>query len=373
MYDVGIIGGGLGGLSLSILMADLGWKVLLIEKKEYPFHRVCGEYIAQESWDFLKRIGFDKSKYNLPTIDQLLVSAPNGNYFESDLDTGGIGISRFLIDQELYKIALEKGVSIYMKESVNTVEQSSKYWNIQTNKNNFEVKALVGAFGKRSNLDQSLHRQHIQSKKVTTLNNFVAVKYHLKGHFKDNQIELHNFEGGYCGLSKVENDLLCMCYIVKGTVFQKYGDIKKFEEGILRRNPFLNKYLDYERLWNKPLSIAQIDFSKKDVIENNIPLIGDAAGLIAPLCGNGMSMSMHSSVLLTPLLNEFLNGKKSWEKILKLYQKEWLKAFDRRIKAGRLLQQTFGEKNLTKFIIQILKNTPNITQKIISTTHGERF
>lgn len=56
-YDVSIIGGGLGGLSLAIQLADAGYRVILFERKKYPFHRVCGEYISMESWDFLQRLG----------------------------------------------------------------------------------------------------------------------------------------------------------------------------------------------------------------------------------------------------------------------------------------------------------------------------
>ena len=35
-------------------------------------------------------------------------------------------------------------------------------------------------------------------------------------------------------------------------------------------------------------------------------MLGDAAGLITPLCGNGMSMALHAAKLLGELLNNFL-------------------------------------------------------------------
>ena len=54
-FDVGIIGGGLAGLSLSILLAKNRYKVILFEKEKYPFHRVCGEYISLESWKFIEQ------------------------------------------------------------------------------------------------------------------------------------------------------------------------------------------------------------------------------------------------------------------------------------------------------------------------------
>lgn len=57
IYDIAITGGGLAGLSLAILQAKAGNSVVLFEKNSYPFHRVCGEYISLESWDFLESLG----------------------------------------------------------------------------------------------------------------------------------------------------------------------------------------------------------------------------------------------------------------------------------------------------------------------------
>ncbi|HOZ87448.1 MAG TPA: NAD(P)-binding protein [Bacteroidia bacterium] len=56
-YDCAIIGGGLGGLCLAIQLADKNYSVIVFEKNEYPFHKVCGEYISMESHDFLASLG----------------------------------------------------------------------------------------------------------------------------------------------------------------------------------------------------------------------------------------------------------------------------------------------------------------------------
>jgi len=48
-YDAAIIGGGLAGLALSIQLSKKGYRVILFEKEQYPFHKVCGEYISMES------------------------------------------------------------------------------------------------------------------------------------------------------------------------------------------------------------------------------------------------------------------------------------------------------------------------------------
>ncbi len=108
-----IIGGGLAGLSLSIQLAKAGFKVVLFEKEEYPYHKVCGEYISLESWNFIEQLGLPLSKMNLPIIKKLIVSAPDGKKIESNLDPGGFGISRYMLDYELSQIAKQNGVKVF--------------------------------------------------------------------------------------------------------------------------------------------------------------------------------------------------------------------------------------------------------------------
>src|SRR5437868_637169 len=94
-YDTCIIGGGLAGLGLSIQLAGRGYAVALFEKEEYPFHKVCGEYISMESWDFIENLGMPLSDLQLPLIDRLIVTAPNGDQLQQQLPLGGFGISRY--------------------------------------------------------------------------------------------------------------------------------------------------------------------------------------------------------------------------------------------------------------------------------------
>ena len=76
MYDAAVIGGGLAGLTLAIQMARKNKSVVVFETHKYPFHKVCGEYVAMESWSFLERIGVPLSDMELPRITELIVSSP---------------------------------------------------------------------------------------------------------------------------------------------------------------------------------------------------------------------------------------------------------------------------------------------------------
>src|ERR1700712_2146734 len=97
-YDITIVGGGLAGLAASIQLVNKGYRVALFEKEEYPFHKVCGEYISFESWNFLEGLGIDLSSLDLPIIKTLQLSDSNGTAYSFNLPLGGFGISRYSLD-----------------------------------------------------------------------------------------------------------------------------------------------------------------------------------------------------------------------------------------------------------------------------------
>src|SRR6185295_5199035 len=151
-HDVAIAGGGLAGLALSIQCANAGYRTILFEKEKYPFHKVCGEYISFESWNFLEELGVPLSQMNLPVIRRLLVTAPNGKELEQNLPLGGFGISRYKLDAILAEIARQKGVEVVEGMKVDDIMFKNEMFTIQCSMFNAQCKVAVGSFGKRSNL-----------------------------------------------------------------------------------------------------------------------------------------------------------------------------------------------------------------------------
>jgi flavin-dependent dehydrogenase len=369
-YQVAIIGGGLAGLTLAIQLRKAGLAVVLFEKEKYPFHKVCGEYISMESWDFLERLGVPLSAMNLPKITRLHITAPNGNKLSHQLKLGGFGISRYKLDYTLYLLAKNLGVEVVEECRVNDVQEQL----IFTTHGHFKAQCIVGSWGKRSKMDASLIRD-FQQPQNRRLNNYVGIKYHVQADLPDNLIELHNFKNGYCGISKIEDNKYCMCYLVKGDELKEAGNsIKQLEETVLQKNPFLNHYFrSFPSLYEKPLSISQISFEQKTLQENHILMVGDAAGLITPLCGNGMSMAMHASFLLANQLTSYFDGTLTWQQVEMNYTHNWQKQFANRIKTGRFIQSLFGNELLTNATLQVLKPFPKMVNWLVTQTHGKPF
>jgi len=372
-FDVGIVGGGLAGLSLSILLAKKEYKVVLFEKEKYPFHRVCGEYISLESWKFIESLGPNLSALNLPIIKKLIVSSPNGKRVNADLDLGGFGISRFFIDNELKKIAINNGVNVLEETKVNDVVFNDGKFAIKYKSESVTFAVVVASFGKRSNLDVKWERDFVR-RKPGKLNNYIGVKYHIKSSFPCNTIALHNFSNGYCGISKVEGNAYCLCYLTTAQNLKNNNSIKEMEQNILYKNPFLKKiFTEAEFIFKEPVTISQISFERKTLIQNHVMMLGDAAGMITPLCGNGMSMALHSSKIASIYIDQYLNKEVTMTEMEKRYRQQWENNFGKRLKVGRIIQRMFGKELTTNLFISLLKPFPFLVNKIIKATHGKEF
>jgi flavin-dependent dehydrogenase len=373
-YDVAVIGGGLAGLSLAIMLGRSGHRVILFEKERYPFHKVCGEYISLESWNFLDSLGYPLSDLDLPILRELMVSAPDGNFVTHALPLGGFGISRYKIDAEMAAIARSVGVVVMEGTKVNDVLFQNDAFIIQSSRAVVSAKVVSGAFGKRSNLDVKWKRS-FAGHRPNKLNHFIGVKYHLDGDFNAGQIALHNFQDGYCGISRIEEGKYCLCYLTTAENLKKSGNsITKMEETILQKNPFLRTiFNESKQLYEAPLTISQISFERKSQVENHILMVGDAGGLITPLCGNGMSMALHAAKLAGGLISQFLEGRFNRQQLEDEYLQEWRLLFNKRLNAGRLIQRMFGSEWVTNKFIFAVKPFPKLISYLIRQTHGEPF
>ena len=373
-YDACIIGGGLAGLALSIQLANLGYTVALFEKEQYPFHKVCGEYISLESWDFIQGLGLPLKDMQLPIINKLIVTAPNGNQLQQELPLGGFGISRYKLDAALKDIAVANNVILFENCKVNGVQFFNDEFHLQTTHGEYYSRVCCGSFGKRSNLDVKWNRSFVYQK-PNKLNNYIGVKYHIKINFPADTIALHNFKNGYCGMSKIEDDKYCLCYLTNAENLKASSNsIEAMEKNILRKNPHLQTIFENsEILYESPVTISQISFNKKTQVENHVLLMGDAAGMITPLCGNGMSMALHGSKIASGFIHAFLSGKISRAVMEAGYTKKWRSTFSKRLQTGRWIQSMFGKIWVTNFFIAVMKRFPALTKALIKQTHGETF
>jgi len=365
--DVLIIGGGLAGLVAAIHLLHEGLKVSIVEKSGYPKHKVCGEYISNEILPYLQWLGTDVLQLDPTNITKFEFSSRSGKTAKARLPLGGFGISRYALDNFLYQKALDNGC-IVLKETVTNVLFDNDAFTVTTSNQILYSKIVLGAYGKRSNIDQIVGREFINKKSP-----WLAVKAHYSGEFPNDVVGLHNFKGGYCGVSKVENDTINICYLADYASFKKYKNIDEYQRNVLYKNKHLKSIFENTSLlFEKPLTISQISFDKKKPVENHIIMIGDTAGLIHPLCGNGMAMGMHSAKIAAELVLDYYNSKIPSRKILeKIYAQQWKKHFAKRLFMGRILAGILQNTRITNMLVTLGISIPTLLPLLIKQTHGK--
>ncbi|MDI1316028.1 NAD(P)/FAD-dependent oxidoreductase [Flavobacterium sp.] len=362
-----IIGGGLAGLTAAIHLSSVGMNVTVVEKNSYPKHKVCGEYISNEVLPYLKSLNISISELHPTRINKLTFSTAAGKSITAPLPLGGFGISRYALDEYLYKKAVANGTKV-IHESVETIAFDNDAFTITTSSGKIlEATVVFGAFGKRSNIDQKMQRTFIQQKSP-----WLAVKAHYKGNFPNDLVGLHNFKGGYCGVSKVENNVVNVCYLADYETFKNYKNIEEYQDKVVSANPNLKAvFSNMTLLFDKPLTISQVSFEKKEAVENHMLMIGDTAGLIHPLCGNGMAMAIHSAKIAAELVEAYCNKQLTRKQLEENYTTQWNYNFKKRLKTGRMLSALLQKPKLSNVVLRIFTALPFLLPIIINKTHGK--
>lgn len=363
-----IVGGGLAGLTCALHLLKEGFQVTLIEKNEYPHHKVCGEYISNEVLPYLQWLDADPKELLPVSINRLSVSSLSGQIVGCELPLGGFGLSRFALDNFLYEKAVQRGCQV-IKDRVTDIVFKAGGFELNTQRSGgLKARLLIGAFGKRSALDQKLSRSFMHQK-----SSWLAVKAHYKGIIPSDLVQLHNFAGGYCGVSAIENERINICYLADYQSFKACRNLEDFQQKVLYKNPQLKKvFEESDMLFEQPLTISQVSFAKKELVCDHVLMIGDTAGLIHPLCGNGMAMAIHSAKICAELSIKYLNGQLiSRAALEKQYATTWNANFKNRLLMGRFLSGIVKKDKLFKPLQSLLVHFPSALPLIVKMTHGK--
>jgi len=369
-YDAIVIGGGLAGCSAALQLARANHRVLLLEKSTYPRHKLCGEFLSpevQELCDDLGVLGAMKEAGAHP-IDHARVTTADGVTFESELPGTALGLSRYRLDQLLFEHACAAGADGRTEMRVRSVEGSlDEGFTVSTRTESFTGRMVFGAYGKRGLLDRTLDRDFLQQRSP-----FVAFKAHFEGVSMPGQIELHAFDGGYCGLSHVEDERVNVCWIAREeTLTASGGQPEAMMAHSLAENDALADRLGrMTRVSDTFHAISQISLARKAPFERDVCMIGDTAGMIAPLCGDGMAMALHSATLATPPASDFLNGRITADDVRARYTQAWNHDFNRRMQVGRWAHQGYIRPLLANTAVQLCRLVPALGRWVIRATRG---
>ena len=152
--------------------------------------------------------------------------------------------------------AVMEGVELQIQTSVDKVEYHKDHFSVYTtNGLYFEARIVIGAFGKRSTLDKTLDRRFMKQRSP-----YVGVKYHVRTRMAEDLVALHNFKGGYCGISKIEDGKYNLCYLASRDILKKAGNIPEMEKSALMNNPWLKDIFNNSEFYSGSTLVLGVFF-----------------------------------------------------------------------------------------------------------------
>ncbi len=378
-WDAVIIGGGLAGCMAAITLAQSGKQVALIEAGDYPRNKVCGEFFSPECTALFDSIGF------LPVLNRLAanpirtirITAPDGEAWQTTLRIPGLSVSRYTLDAALAAYAQQVGVELLTRTRALDIDGDlARGFSVtaQSDGSTWDLRAtgVIAAHGKRSNLDRVLKRRFF-----TQQHPYIGLKRYFIGTPLPGQLDLHVFPGGYCGVSQVENGQTNVCLLVEQPVFQaacvaiteERSPRERFIRWMCQHNPQLGAWM-VTAVPAMPdwLSIGQVALCPKTPLEGDVLMAGDAAGMVAPLAGDGMAMALHSGRLAAEALTQFLTGDQSAEGMKRAYAKTWTQQFRFRLRLGRTLHNVLIRPRILSLGLRTLRRFPAAGDWLIRNT-----
>jgi len=374
-FDIAIIGGGPAGASAAMLLSGRGYSVALVEKKTFPREVLCGEFISREVTEFLKSNLLFNDFLNLGAnpIKSFRLIGSNGENVFSPLNFLAYGIRRSKFDSLLLMKAREKGTEIFQPAEVIDLKIEGdrhliKVKLVPDNEFTIDAKIIIAAYGKQSILDKQTGRGFHSVK--SGLN---GIKYHIDksmfNSFNPEEIILFNGRDIYLGLNGVDENKVTLCYLEKRNPLHQLPkerllslrtENRQFAK--MLKDDFFN-YIEKLPVYGT----GNIYFGRRDIVRDGIFYIGDSAGVIAPLVGDGIGMAIQSAMTLSNILlrNNLEMGISAIE-----YKEGWKKLFLRRIYIARFIQKSMLNSSFRKTGIKIISAIPGALPMIINYTRG---
>lgn len=349
-HEFVIIGGGVAGLCAANRLCELGASPLVIEGGTYPAHKICGEFFSPASMEIVKKWGI-----KLLPIQHASIHTPTYQFnFQFSSQAGSLSHLEF--DTSLVERAKEKGALFCTQTKVLNLQPYDSFYELTlSNGDILQAESLIIATGRLP--------QYSQAKSVPPTMRYVGLKAHFKGlSLPSSMLEMFALQNAYIGLSPIENGLFNVACLAKIEAYHQFNSPDDFIHSLRAQHPLLDTYLAQGTLCFSEWMQGQVpEFGvKKTPHWPHAYFIGDAAGTIAPACGNGLTMAILGGCLAAEYAI-----KKEWQP----FKKNWHKQFASPINCGYYWHQLLLHPRLASPSLRLGASIPFLAQKVFEWTH----
>lgn len=376
--DILIVGGGPAGSTAALYLSQFGFDITIVEKKIFPREVLCGEFLSKEVTDVLKDLNIFDDFLSLKPNELKTFRAIDDSDTElkSDLNFDAYSMKRSVFDSFLLEKAKSRNVKVIQPAEVISITKNNSGFISEIiegadNKLQINAKLIIAAYGKQNILDKKLERGFLNTK-----SNLNGVKFHLpiillNDAFSD-EIRIYTDEELYCGMNQVSDNEMTVCFL-ENRKLSKIPSRERLIEVIKSNKNFQKVFkeeaIDYIKTTNIH-GTGNIFFGKREVVENGIIMVGDAARVISPLAGDGIGMAMESAKLLYSVISEY--NIANLNEIILSYKKQYEKKFTNRLMTAKIIQRIILNRISRIVGFSFAKKYPAILPYLIKFTRSNK-
>ncbi len=320
MVDVIVIGAGPGGATAAHFLARAGVQVLLLDKSEFPRDKTCGDGLTPRALSLLDELGIlEAASQKGFRMEEAAVYAPNGTVVTTqiprrlDMPAYMLAVPRLELDALIHERALASGARFEGGVHVTDVESQGDRVQVTGRRKGLTFAAqgrmAIIAIGASVALLLRLGILKRLPDMILASRTYFQDMQQLKGRFE------FYFEGlplpGYGWVFPLSDTSANV-----GTGLLRPGRGRRSSSANMSRQ-VLDHFLQLPAMRQKLATARQIgpvkgfplrtDFASAPTFAERVLLVGEAAGLVNPLTGEGVDYAMESGKIAAEHLLKMLS------------------------------------------------------------------
>ena len=340
LLDVIVIGAGPAGLSSAQRLAEDGFRVVVFEKEVKPnYEKLCAGYLPLAAFNYFE---IPTSIADYP-VKGLKIITKKSEWTVEFEDIVGYNLDRTRLAEYLAKRVEKGGGEVVTNTAVVGIKKREEVIVARTSESKevYKAKIIIAADGAYSKIGSMIRGRF----KNNELGLTTQVKAHRSKTLSETSSNLNIiFLGsdfspfGYAWIfpkkNHIDAGLGALASRTKGT------DLKNYLARVL-------KYYDLEKTSEARYAPVPLTGPVRKVAMNRILLVGDSAGHVSPLTGEGIKFALLAGEMAAETVTTYLRGSIPLRDVGKLYLSKLQKSFYRRFKLEKFILRIFEKGKMT--------------------------
>lgn len=353
LRDVLVVGGGPAGLAAAAGAARAGLDVLVLERRALPADKACGEGLLPRAVQALEALGAALEPDGCARFGAIRWIDEGGAVAEARLPApGGLGVRRPALSRALVRLARQAGAEVCERTTVHRHRKEPDRVVVETDAGEEAARILVAADGLASPVRQ---REGLQAPPAGTR------RFGLRRHFDlrpwAGAVEVHFARGVEAYVTPAGPQRV-------GVAFLFEGEARDGFEGLLARFPRLVDRLDGARPDSKPLGAGPLSRAARALAADRLVLLGDAAGHLDAVTGEGLSLGLEAAADLARILPAALARGASREALIP-YERRAMARYRRHAAVARLVLAMARRPRLRGAVVAGLERSPGLFAALV--------